>query len=410
MSVTKQISPSVVKHNKLRAILVYTFRTAALLCATGPLMQTFLSGIGFSDGQIYTHATLFQAVNVVMILLCARFADTPKVLLRTALIQLPGALLFLGYVPLCLAQNAAAESYLWLLLISILQSAVFALHTVCEYKIPYYIYHPHEYGTVLAICGIISSLVSFGAGSVMSVLSTRYSYTMLMTGAFLISCVFLLIAGTLQLFQKSLISLTDTDMAEEKDKIPLRQVFRHRAFSYLLVGNITRGFANGATTILAAAALSIGYDEVLTSSMVSVQSIASLLSCFLFSLISGHINPRYVILGGSLCFLVFPILMIPGRPVWFLVFFAVLFFGKTLVDYAIPAALLYMVPVEIAGTYNAWRMILFNGGTMLGTIAAGFLPLPALFCTALLCQLITGCNYFYFQPEKQQKTQDNSPI
>ena len=409
MTVTNQLSSKTAKNNQLRAILAYTFRTAALLCSTGPLMQTFLSGIGFSEGQIYTHATLFQAVNVLMILLCSRFADTPRILLRAAVIQLPGALLFLGYLPLCFSKQAEVQSYLWLLFISVLQSAVFALHTVCEYKVPYYIYRAHEYGTVLAVCGIISSLVSFGAGSVMSVLSTRYSYTVLMTGAFLIACVFLLAAGALQFFQKSLVPLTDTHTAAEKEKIPLKKVFRHRAFSHLLIGNFTRGFANGTTTILAAAALSIGYDEVLTTSMVSVQSIASLLSCFLFSMIAGHIHPRYVILGGSLCFLVFPMLMVPNRPIVFLTVLAVLFFGKTLVDYAIPAALLYVVPVEIAGTYNAWRMILFNGGTMLGTIAAGFLPMPVLFCTALLCQLITGFNYFCFQTKKQDNDSTVKP-
>jgi hypothetical protein len=56
-----------------------------------------------------------------------------------------------------------------------------------------------------------------------------------------------------------------------------------------------------------------------------------------------------------------------------------------------------VVPVEIAGTYNAWRMILLNGGTMLATITASFLPLPALFTIALICQLITGFNYFIFK-------------
>jgi hypothetical protein len=56
---------------------------------------------------------------------------------------------------------------------------------------------------------------------------------------------------------------------------------------------------------------------------------------------------------------------------------------------------------EIAGTYNAWRMILFNGGTMLATMAAGFLPLPVLFAAALICQLVTGFNYFLFNTSPQ---------
>ena len=190
MVTTNRSSSKTEKRNALRAVLAYTFRTAALLCSTGPLMQTFLSSIGFSEQQIYMHATLFQAVNVITILLCSRFADTKKVLLRTALIQIPGAILFLGYLPLCLSRNVSAESYVWLLVISIMQSAAFALHTVCEYKVPYYIYRPEAYGSVLAICGIKSSLVSFGVGSVMSALSVRYAYPTLMIGAFLLSCLF----------------------------------------------------------------------------------------------------------------------------------------------------------------------------------------------------------------------------
>jgi MFS family permease len=365
-------------------------------------MQTFLNSIGFSEQQIYMHATLFQALNVLTILLCSRFADTKKVLLRTALIQIPGAILFLGYLPLCLSRNVSAGSYVWLLVISVLQSAAFALHTVCEYKVPYYIYRPEAYGSVLAICGIISSLVSFGVGSVMSALSLRYSYPTLMIGAFLLSCLFLLTAGALQFFQRSLIPLTDQSNSTVK-KTPLIEVFRHKAFSYLFIGNVTRGFASGVMTILAAAALSIGYDEVLTTAMVSVQSIASMLACFLFSIVSRHINPRFSILCGSLFFAAFPLLLVPERPILFLAIFALLTFGRTLVDYAIPAALLYVVPVEIAGTYNAWRMILLNGGTMLATIIASFLPLPALFTIALICQLITGFNYFIF------KNKDSSP-
>ena len=122
-----------------------------------------------------------------------------------------------------------------------------------------------------------------------------------------------------------------------------------------------------------------------------------MLACFLFSIISRRVSPRYSILCGSLCFAAFPLLLVPKKPILFLAIFALLIFGRTLVDYAIPAALLYMVPVEIAGTYNAWRMILLNGGTMLATITASFLPLPALFTIALICQLITGLNYFIFK-------------
>lgn len=384
-----------ITQNKLRAILAYAFRIAALLCANGSLMQTFLSITGFSEQHIYIHASLFQAVNVLTILLCARFADKGNVLRRTALVQIPGGLFFLFYIPLCILQEVSTEAYLWLLLVSLLQSVTFALHTICEYKVPYYIYKPEEYGMVLSVCGILSSVVSFGAGALISFLSTQYSYSRIMLIAFGISCVFLLISGVLQYFQKSLLpSEGEPVQTEKSEKIPLTAMFRHDAFSRLFVGNLTRGIANGTTTILAAAALSIGYDETLTSAMVSVQSLATLAACALFAVISRRVHPRYMILLGSCCFLVLPVLLCQNRPILYLAMYAILLFGRTLVDYAVPAALLYAVPVEIAGTYNAWRMILHNGGTMLATVIAGFVPLPMLLWISLGCQMASGINFF----------------
>lgn len=398
-----------VTNNKIRAILAYAFRTASLLCASGSLIQTFLSTIGFSEQHIYMHASLFQAVNVLTILLCARFADTGCVLRRTAIVQIPGALLFLMYLPLCIKQDSSAAAYVWLIAISVFQSVTFALHTICEYKTPYFIYRTEEYGMVMAVCGILASAVSFGAGALISVLSTRFSYNKIMLIAFCVACLFMLVSGILQYFQKSLLKEERTDSEKETpEKIPLLTMFRHEAFSKLLAGNLTRGFANGTTTILAAAALSIGYDESLTAAMVSVQSLANLAGCALFAVVAKRIHPRYIILFGSICFVVLPVLLQQERPMLYLIMYGILLFGRTLVDYAVPSALLYAVPVEIAGTYNAWRMILHNGGTMLATVVAGFIPLSVLLWLTLVFQLISGINFFCVRVMRKQACTDQA--
>ena len=194
-----------VSRNKIRAILITALRTAALLCASGSLMQTFLSYIGFSEQHIYIHASLFQAVNVLTILLCARFADNGNIIRRTAVIQLPSGILFLFYIPLCFLKNVSVTAYIWLILINIIQSVTIAMHTICEYKLPYYLYRVEEYGMVLSVCGILSSFISFGIGVLISYFSTRYSYDRIMLIAFGISCMFILLAGILQYFQKSLL-------------------------------------------------------------------------------------------------------------------------------------------------------------------------------------------------------------
>nr|MBQ4320558.1 MFS transporter [Clostridia bacterium] len=387
-----------VAHNKIRAIIAYAFRTAALLCANGSLMQTFLSTVGFSEQHIYIHASLYQAINVITILVCARFADSRSIIKRSAIVQIPCALLFLLYMPLCLINNVSSMAYVWLLAVAVFQSITFALHAICEYKLPYYVYKIEEYGMVMSICGVLSSVVSFAVGALVSLLSVSFSYNIIMLIAFGISFMFILASGILQYFQKSLIADSDasenSEKSEKQQKIPLITMFRHKAFTTLFVGNITRGFANGTTTVLAAAALSIGYDETLTSAMVSVQSAAMLAACGLYAIVASRIHPRFFILSGSICFISLPVLLVREQPLLFLAMYGILMFGRTLVDYAVPSALLYAVPVEIAGTYNAWRLVLHNGGTMLATVIAGFIPLNVLIWISLAFQLISGLNFF----------------
>ena len=98
-------------HNKSFFIIAMAFRTVALLCVTGPIMQTFLASIGFSSQWIYIHTSIVQAVNILTISLCSTWADRGNVIKRTAFVELPYALLsagvsFVGFVLAGIIQNA----------------------------------------------------------------------------------------------------------------------------------------------------------------------------------------------------------------------------------------------------------------------------------------------------------------
>ena len=153
------------EHNKLYFILATAVRTVALLCVTGPIMQTFLASIGFSSRWIYIHTSLVQAVNILTISLCSTWADRGSVIKRTALVELPYALLYLLYIPLCIWKSPSFASFLMLTGICILQSICIALWTICEYKLPYFIFTPREYGSVLSIGGVVGGLISLGTGN-----------------------------------------------------------------------------------------------------------------------------------------------------------------------------------------------------------------------------------------------------
>ena len=380
-------------HNKSLFIIAMGLRTVALLCVTGPIMQTFLASIGFSSQWIYIHTSIVQAVNILTISLCSTWADQGSVIKRTAFVELPYALLYLLYIPLCLWKSASLMSFLLLTGICLLQSVCTALWTICEYKLPYYIFSPREYGSVLSIGGIIGGLISLGTGVVITRLSGILSYSTLMLSACAVSLVLMLTCTALHLGLKP-ISDAPASSGPVGKKISQLEVFRYPLFQKMIPANLMRGFGYGTTTIFAAIALDLGFDQSVSTALVSAQSIAALAGCSLVGICLTFMAPRFVTLAGSLTFALIPLMLIPNKFV-FLTVFVLVYLGRTLVDYSVPAILRATIPVQIAGPFNAWRMLLHNAGTLIATTIAAFIPVSWLLVLTAVFQLISGLHYFF---------------
>ena len=379
-------------YNKSYFIIAMGLRTVALLCVTGPIMQTFLASIGFSSQWIYIHTSIVQAVNILTISLCSTWADQGSVIRRTAFVELPYALLYIFYIPLCLWKSASLMSFLLLTGICLLQSVCIALWTVCEYKLPYYIFSPREYGSVLSIGGIVGGLISLGTGVMITRLSGILSYSTLMLSACVVSLVLMLICTAFHLGLKP-ISDAPASSGPAGKKISQLEVFRYPLFRKMIPANLMRGFGYGTTTIFAAIALDLGFDQSVSTALVSAQSIAALAGCSLVGVCLSFMPPRFVTLAGSLTFALIPLMLIPNRFV-FLAVFALVYLGRTLVDYSVPAILRAAIPVQIAGPFNAWRMLLHNGGTLIATTIAAFIPVTWLLVLTVVFQLISGLHYY----------------
>ncbi len=379
-------------HNKSFFIIAMGLRTVALLCVTGPIMQTFLASIGFSSQWIYIHTSIVQAVNILTISLCSTWADQGSVIKRTAFVELPYALLYLLYIPLCLWKSASLMSFLLLTGICLLQSVCIALWTICEYKLPYYIFSPREYGPVLSFGGIVGGLIALGSGVVITRLSGLLSYATLMLASCAVSLVLMLACTALHLGLKP-ISDAPVSSGPAGKKISQLEAFRYPLFRRMIPANLMRGFGYGTTTIFAAIALDLGFDQSVSTALVSAQSIAALAGCSLVGIALTFVAPRVVILAGSLTFLLIPLMLIPNKFV-FLTVFALVYLGRTLVDYSVPAILRAAIPVQIAGPFNAWRMLLHNGGTLIATTIAAFIPVSWLLALTVVFQLISGLHYF----------------
>ena len=391
-TLTEKSMQSHVTKNKIKAIIAYTARTVALICATGTLMQTFLASLGFESSQIYMHSTLLQAANVLTIILASNWANNGSPIKKSAFTTIPIGLLFLCYIPIAIANQATPISYALLIAIGIVQQIAYGFFTVCEYKTPYYIYKADEYGMMLSVCGIISSLFSLLMGYVIAYLTARFPFVEIMKFAFVISAVLMLIAFVAIYFEKSLRieEKTETSAApKEKTRVNLMKT---PVFTCLIHANLLRGFAAGVISVLAAVALDLGHNEALTASMVSAQSLASLVACAFFALVSKKISERALVIGGSLFVGLIPLLLINNSSL-FLTIYTVIMVGRTLIDYGVPSMLLKVVPVEIAGPYHAWRMVLQNAGMLIATTLAAVMPIPYLLAAAAVFQLISGVSF-----------------
>ena len=379
-------------HNKSFFIIAMGLRTVALLCVTGPIMQTFLASIGFSSQWIYIHTSIVQAVNILTISLCSTWADRGSVIKRTAFVELPYALLYLLYIPLCIWKSASLLSFVILTAICLCQSVCIALWTICEYKLPYYIFSPREYGSVLSIGGIVGGLISLGAGVVIARLSTVMSYATLMLSACLVSLVLMLGCTAFHLGLKPIADAPVSSGPAGK-KFGQLEVFRHPLFRRMIPANLMRGFGYGTTTIFAAIALDLGFDTSVATALVSAQSVASLVGCALFGVSISLLPPRFITLAGSAAFALIPLMLIPNKFL-FLAVFSLVYLGRTFVDYSVPSILRAAISVQIAGPFNAWRMLLHNAGTLIATTIAAFIPVSWLLMLTVVCQLISGLHYF----------------
>ena len=382
-----------ISRNKIKALIAYTARTVALTCASGPLMQTFLSIIGFESDLIYVHTSILQVANVLTIVLFSEWVSGKNPIKRSSFALLPTGILFLVYLPIAIVREASAAVYVILCAIGVAQQISIGLFTVCEYKVPYYIYRADEYGFMLSVCGIVSSLLSLGTGAVISYFTTRFHFASVMAFAFTAAALLIFVAVICIYLEKSLIAAkAPTDKPQQKSRLPLITLFKLPIFSTLIHANLLRGFAAGIIGVLATIALDLGHSETVTSAMVSVSSAASLIACTIFAISARRISPRLMLLIGSTIILTLP-LMLNASSVAFTVLFFVITIGRTLIDYSVPSILIKSVSLEIAGSYHAWRLVLQNAGTLIATAVAALLPIPMLLILSAIFQIISGISF-----------------
>ena len=381
-----------IKRNKILSVAFSTLRTIALLCVTGPIMQTFLASLGFPSQWIYINNALMQAANILTLSLCSQWTDKRNIIKCSVISQIPHAVLYLFYIPLCIWQSASLSVFLMLTLITLLQMICISLYTVCEYKLPYYLYTSEDYGKLLSAIGIISSVISLGTGMLISWLTTFLSYANMMLMVCSISAVMIFLSVIAHILCKPILPQTPLEQSKQAT-MNVFQLFRQPIFYKMIPANTLRGFAYGIVSVMATISLDLGYGATISTALLSVQSFAMLLSYGVFAFGVTRFTPRVLVIAGCTPFLLIPLLFIKS-PVLFLAVFAVIILGRNIVDNAIPSMLRYAVPVEMAGPYNAWRMMLHYAGTLAASLVATLVSPQILLILCMVTQVFIGLSYF----------------
>jgi len=402
----------IVTGNKYKFILSTALRLTATLFASGAVLQTFLASLGFSSDLLYINHSIVLSAQILTSAVCSRWADKGNLLRRATLIQLPSVLLLLCYLPFCLTGQADTTTFAILTAISFLHCMFYFMFSVCDYKLPYFIMPASSYSTVLSVSGVLSALISLLSGVLISIGTQYMPFSHLMFIACSVAAVLDLVA---MITTSRLKLLIHPEMAvhnkgeTDKSSVTVMQLFRTPLFYRLAPANFLRGVSYGATSVLAALALDLGYDTTVTTSIVSVQAAAMLLGSFVFGFLSKKMKPRTLILCGTLSMLLLPLMLIRNSTL-FLVLVGLVIFGRIMVDHGFPFLLRQAVPLEISGPFNAWRLILFFVALVSTTTIAAWIPVEVLLIIGTASQVYVGIVAFtdkelsaHLQPDQIQE-------
>lgn len=332
----------------------------------GTITQQFLLYRGASPALVGVYATLVMAIQMAATVLLSTTAERVKKPLRFCtgmmLLQLGVAALFLP------AMAWDFGSVLTVVLISLLSVGLLFLHsckTICDYKIHYQIVSPRRYGTMM----FLSSAISGAAGILFTgcfswmidsdTVRNPYLMCMLLTLGIMAVAVF---------FNSRLKPIYPVPQATGTGNpwTQLKQLMRLPVFRKLIVPNFLRGITLSLTGCIVLIALVMGIDESGRAKLPLVCALATACASVLYLLLEKKLPVSTInILGGVLtCAMIF----LPRSSTWgFLCVYFVAYLGRTLVDSAVPTMLFPLIDPKIAGSFNAWRSVLFCVASIVAT-------------------------------------------
>jgi hypothetical protein len=326
----------------------------------GTIMQQFLLYREVSATLVGIYTTLVSAVQMVAMMLFSGVSERTETPLKyCSRILLGVAGITLAYLPIVFFDLGSHLTVFLVCLFSIVQISLHSCKYIYDYRVNYQIVSSEKYGTMLflgnAFTGVAGVAFSWLFAWMIDTNSggNPYFVCMALTLALMLITVF---------FNSPLKTIYPLP-THKKEQLGLKQQFQivmaDESFRKLMVPNFMRGITLSVTGCVVLFALVMGIDESGRAKIPLVCAAATVLSSVVYLLLSKKLSTATInIIGGVLtCAMIF---MPYGNTVGFLALFFISYLGRIIVDNAVPTMLFPLIDPKIAGSYNAWRCVLYN--------------------------------------------------
>lgn len=348
------------RHN----LLLFTAKESIYVAITpvlwGAIMQQFLLDREVSNFLVGIYTSLVSAVYMVSTMLFAGLSErTETPLKHCTRVMLAVALISVAYLPIMFWDLGSTVTVILVSLITVLLHYFHSCKYIYDYRINYQIIDAERYGTMVFLASAFT-----GVGGI--AFSWLFSYTIDHNTAgkpyfvcMLLTVVLLLATVLFNARLKPIYPLPTARTARKNLSQQLQEILHDESFRKLLVPNLLRGVTLSVTGCIVLIAAVMGIDESGRAKIPLVLALATAMASLVYMLLSkfmkvGGIN----IVGGALtCALIF----LPWNNTWgFLAVLFVGYLGRIIVDNAVPTMLFPIIDPRIAGSYNAWRCVLYS--------------------------------------------------
>lgn len=404
------------KNNYAKHIICNIFYACTNLLITGTVMQTFLLESGVGEHTVANfEAAMLVLQSAAMLLMSGRIEKNKSIIGCNAVTSGLKNLVLLPVLLFCVAQVGEPERiFVMVCLFGAIGSIFYGVHSIVSYKIPYHIIDMSDYGRLTGVSGIVGGICATVFSGVITFFNSRFGFfgSMKYIVAFGIA---LSVLSVIVAFKMKRVNNCEAYQSENSTG-SLISCIRYKPFYALLFPNLCRGICTGVINVAAV----IGYyykvlDGESAAAVVILMQLASVLGAALYVKLCRSNMEGGLILYSAVIMLVFMPFMTSSDTAVFLGAFFISKLAITVIDHAVPVAVVKIVDYTYIGRYSALRMITHTVGTALGSgIVMSMIETcggVATMVAAGICMTICGVAYYtYLRRYKRRNFQVSKKV